>query len=81
LLHLKRFALVEKPKVVKLADGKENAPENAEEPKRTSAVEMAIRKNKVHIYFVLILLHLEDIHELTYMHMRYLRVSSRRLLF
>ena len=47
LLHLKRFALVEKPKLqVKLSDSKEDSPKSDEEPKRTTAVEMAIRKNK-----------------------------------
>jgi len=46
LLHLKRFVLVEKPRIVNLTNDKENASDNAEEQKRTTAVEMAIRKNK-----------------------------------
>lgn len=47
LLHLKRFVLVEKPKLqIRASDLQEGLPNDGEEPKRVTAVEMAIRKNK-----------------------------------
>lgn len=47
MLHLKRFALVEKPQAEVSVVDSTGDPESAGEPKRTPAVEMAIRKNKV----------------------------------
>jgi hypothetical protein len=46
LLHFKRFALVEKPRIESAVV---DAKENNEEPKGMTAVEMTVRKNKVRI--------------------------------
>jgi hypothetical protein len=43
LLHLKRFVLVEKPRVQADENAKENQPENSTSP----GIEMTFRKNKV----------------------------------